>query len=458
MGRTGLAPVAHGITNLRFDFMSWLISSIVALLTGLVGLFLSGVIGNACAQWYHVSSREGQSGFYVIFIALAGGVVSTLLGLLTARLIVAKFGSSFIRELGVALLVVLLLAGVWALLARLLADVPPEIDGRDLVLEVEFRFPAGEGDAPPTAAGEWEGTLTSISGGAYRNREYGEVLGEQARLEGGRWIVPVRFPLFTERGGRAVAFGPKGAPETMGFLLPIPARPGSELLEWSVWLPRQQPNGEPWPESKPSCRFRLQKTLPTPPPPTAEELEAEKNAQAVAEFEAIPADAPIETWFAYTAYEQFVTPRAVEAISRRPRYVEELNALVVDDNPEKAHAAMICISRLPNPSPDLVFGLQAAARLIAKKITQFNLTPKEDDPNFATAVDPATRMYGWIAAANHLREKCGADLVPELKVILELSRVRPESQCMRGDIGRLASHYLHEWAGVPPLPTDPAWN
>ena len=68
---------------------------------------------------------------------------------------------------------------------------------------------------------------------------------------------------------------------------------------------------------------------------------------------------------------------------------------------------------------------------------------------------PATRFYGWISAARAVREKCDADLTPELKTILELSRVRPESHCMRQDICRVASFYLHEWAGIAPLPTDP---
>lgn len=74
-------------------------------------------------------------------------------------------------------------------------------------------------------------------------------------------------------------------------------------------------------------------------------------------------------------------------------------------------------------------------------------------------------IIGFIAArmvASHygpgfgtLREKCGGDFTPELKTILELSRARPDSHCMRADICRVASFYLHEWTGLAPLPTDP---
>lgn len=436
--------------------MTWLTSIIAALLSGLAGLFLAGLIANACTSWYSISSREGQSGYYVIFMALGGGIVSFVLGLITVRIVAAKFGAGFGKELGAALAVILILAGLWALLARTFADVPPEIEGRDLVLEVEFRFPnTFQGQKTPTTEGEWEFLLDSLSGHTRRTYERGKVLSEAARMEGGQWIVPATVSLFTERGSRSVSIAPKDAKESFGFLLPIPSRPGKALLEWSVWLPRQQADGKPWPADKMSCRFRLQKTVPPPPPKTEAELKAEKHAEEVEEFEAIPADAPIETWFRYTAYQQPLTERALQVITSRSNYVAELSALAIDADAEKAHAAMICISQLPAPSKELIPGIAAAGRLIATNIAKFNQTPKEQDPDFATAVDPASRFYGWIPAAKNLREKCGADLTPELKAILELSRVRPESHCMRQDICRVASYYLHQWAGIAPLPTDP---
>lgn len=436
--------------------MTWLTSIIAALLSGLAGLFLAGLIANACSSWYSISSREGQSGYYVIFMALAGGIGAFILSLITARVVAAKFGPGFGKEFGAALAVILVIAGLWALLARMFADVPPEIDGRDLVLEVDFRFPnTFRGQQPPTAEGEWEFLLNSLSGQIRRTHKHGKILSETARMEGGQWIVPATVSLFTERGARSVSLAPKDAKESFGFLLPIPSRPGKALLEWSVWLPRQQADGKPWPADKISCRFRLQKTVPPPPPKTEEELKAEKHAEELEEFKAIPADAPIETWFRYTAYEQPLTERALQVITSRSNHIAELNALMVDADAEKAHTAMICVSQLTAPAKELIPGLEAAGRLIAANITKFNNTPKEQDPDFATAVDPTSRFYGWIPAAKNLREKCGADLTPELKTILELSRVRPESTCMSRDICRVASYYLQQWAGIEPLPSDP---
>ena len=436
--------------------MTWLASLVAALLAGVAGLFLAGFIANACVSWYSISSREGASGYFVIFTALGGGIAALIVGLITARIVAAQFGPGFLREAGAALAVVLMIAGVSALLCRQLADVPPEIDGQELTLEVEFRFPNTDaGRTPPTADGDWQFTFASLAGQTARKREYGKLQTESARFEGGQWIVPTSVSLFTERGRRSVSVARKDAQVSSGFLLPLPRRPGPEFLEWSAWIPRQQPNGQPWPADRMSCRFRVQKVPLPPPPKTQTELEAEKDAQLEAEWAAIPADAPIESWFRYLSYEQPHTQRALKLIAERPRMAAELSALVVDENPEKAHAALNCISRLPAPPPELIPAVQAAARLISERITRFNQTPKEQDPDFATAVDPATRFYGWIPAAKNLRDRCGADLTPELKTILELSRVRPESHCMRSDICRVASYYLHQWAGFEPLPTDP---
>jgi hypothetical protein len=436
--------------------VTWLVSFIVAVISGISGLFLAGLIASGCVSWYHVPSREGEAGYYVVFLALGGGVAGSLVGFIAARISAAQFGPGFFKELGCALAVLLVLGGISALICRILADVPPELDGRELILEVEFRFPnTSATDKPPTAAGEWDFSFASLAGGTCRKREYGEIHRENARLEDGRWIVPVAVSLFTERGGRSVAIAPKNSSQATGFLLPLPRRPGRQFLEWSDWIPRRQPDGQPWPPNKMSCRFRVQKTPPPPPAKSQEEVETATAAAREAEFNAIPPSSPIEAWFPYIAYDQPQTQRALRLINNHTNLVSTLAALAVSDDPEQAHAALRCISQLPSPPRELIPAVQAAGRVIAARIAVFNNTPPERDPNFALAVDPATRFYGWRPAAETLRAKCGADLTPELKEILDLSRVRPESHCMRMDICRVASYYLQQWAGIAPLPGDP---
>ena len=60
-----------------------------------------------------------------------------------------------------------------------------------------------------------------------------------------------------------------------------------------------------------------------------------------------------------------------------------------------------------------------------------------------------------MVAARALQGKDGVDLTPELRIILELARVRQDSYVMRQDVVRVASYYLQQWAGLAPLPTDP---
>ncbi|MBL9168530.1 MAG: GlsB/YeaQ/YmgE family stress response membrane protein [Verrucomicrobiales bacterium] len=436
--------------------MSWLNSMVAAVGSGAVGLLLAGFLANACVSWYHVSSREGGSGFFVMFLGVAGGVLGFILGLVASRLVVGYSGPGLGKELAAALGVVVVIAGLAAVFCRLLADVPPEIDGQELTLEVEFRFPnTFHGTNPPTAQGEWLYTFASLSGHTCRKRDYGNVHTNSARFEGGQWIVPTTVGLFTERGKRSVSLAPKDAQEAFGFLLPLPRRPGREFLAWSAWIPRQQMNGEPWPADKMSCRFRLQK-IPLPAPmPTHEELMSEQAARAEEAFLAIPADSPIQAWFPYLAYEQSHTQRALQLISSRSNLVAELAELVVSPDAELAHAALKCVGMLPSPPQELIPAVQAAGREIAVRITKFNNTSAQDDPNFEHAVDPATRFYGWIPAVESLRQRCGADFVPELKTILELSCVRPESHCMRVDIGTLGSRSLQAWSVTAPASVGP---
>ena len=61
----------------------------------------------------------------------------------------------------------------------------------------------------------------------------------------------------------------------------------------------------------------------------------------------------------------------------------------------------------------------------------------------------------WMVAVRALQGKNGVDLTPELRTILDLARARPDSYAMRQDVVRVASYYVHEWTGTPPLPSDP---
>ncbi len=228
---------------------------------GLVGLFLAGLIANACVSWYEISSREGASGYFVVFVALGGGIAGLVLGAITAIVMTLRFEARFWGTFGVSLGILLLIAALAALLCRGYADIAPTLDGRLLDLEVEFRFgDQTSGEAPPTSEGDWQFLFASLAGHTRRRYWEGEIQTSLARFEGGRWIVPTRVALNTERGPKSVTLAVREATEVMSFLLPLPARPGHRFEDWSDWLPRQQADGGPWPSDQMSVRFRIQKS------------------------------------------------------------------------------------------------------------------------------------------------------------------------------------------------------
>jgi len=54
-----------------------LLGMLAAVIGGLIGAFGGGAIGALLASAMHVSSREGESGYFVVFIALIGIVIAT---------------------------------------------------------------------------------------------------------------------------------------------------------------------------------------------------------------------------------------------------------------------------------------------------------------------------------------------------------------------------------------------
>jgi hypothetical protein len=243
--------------------MSWLGSIFVGVLTGALALVCAGVVANACVSWYRVSSFEGGSGYFVIGIALLGGIAGLVAGIVTARVVAAGAHPTFLRGLGLAWALVAAVAALAAGVAWLRADIPPEIGGRELDLEVEVRLPAGEATPPAELAGDAYVSLGSTSGGTLRASQRGELAVAQARLEDGRWVVPGSVLVFTTRGGRVLDVV-LGGETRAGFLVPLPGRPGEQHERWSDWLPHPRPGQPPWPDSKCSYRFRVRRVEPPP--------------------------------------------------------------------------------------------------------------------------------------------------------------------------------------------------
>lgn len=279
---------------------------------------------------------------------------------------------------------------------------------------------------------------------------------KDARFDEGRWIVPGEVPLFTMRGKRALDFKVNGE-EVTGFLVPLPARPGRQFLEWSDWGPRPPAPNPPWPDTKPSYRFRLKKIPEPPPAPTQEENEAAVAQEEQEAFERVTVESPLADWFPYVHISVREDRRAlaIARLTSKPTFLAEMRALILGEDAEKASSALRLIEYLPTFPPELSAIVTAAGRDLAKRFQGVNATPVNEDPSYQGAANVSIRFSGWMVAVRTLRENAGGDFTPELKTLLELSRIRTDSLAMRGDVCRVASCYLKEWAGIEPLPTDP---
>lgn len=221
--------------------MSWPASFGVGVLTALLACVLAGVVAGLAVDWYHISSFEGGAGYFVVAMALLGAAAGAVIGIVASRWVGAS-GAGFLRALGAAWLVTLLLLGATAGTARLLADVPPRLEGRALVLAVELQWPDGALLETPTDSLAPYLRLAALRGRTVRASVDGPLWLEDARTEEGRRVVPGAVDVFTSRGRRLLLIEPFDAADE-GFLVPLPARPARDRLAWSEWLPREGDGG-----------------------------------------------------------------------------------------------------------------------------------------------------------------------------------------------------------------------
>lgn len=221
-----------------------------AVVSGAVGLVSAGVVASRAVEWYRVSSFEGGSGFFVVGMSLLGAAGGAVIGAVTAHLRGAD--SALLPTLALGALVVLATAGTVGGVARLLADVPPTFEGEELLLAFELKWPTGA-DAPASLPGEGKARLGALSGRTLRTWGDGILFTEDAAQVDGQWVAPGVASIFTTRGGRLLEAS-IGDSVLGTFLVPLPARPGSEERAWSEWLPRPRPGSAPLP---PGVRYRF---------------------------------------------------------------------------------------------------------------------------------------------------------------------------------------------------------
>jgi len=433
--------------------MSWPASFFIAVLSGVLGLIVSGLVTAALSEWLHVSNREGAAGYLMIFVAVIGGAVGFVLGLAVSRMVAGMPEPGFSKALGISCGAVLALGGMSLLLGWLCADFAPEIDGQSLELAIEVRFP--KDFTLPKELDDYGAYASVRIPGSDRYQQHGKLDLQHAKQEDGRWIVTAVVPLHTSSANKVMDI--RFSKETsLTFGLPLRRHPNRSDMEWSQWVDSAWDTGkpEPSPEKKFNLRYKVQLVTPSPP---AEDPDVKKAAKDQAEFDALGTESPIQAWFPFTQYGTTDARWAIAVghITARPNYVAELSALMVATQDEDATGALSLIPHLPSPQPALVSPLATTGRQIAEMIRKFNATTPEQDPHYRGADSVAVRFSAWIGAAHALRENSGGDFTAELSEILQLSRVRPDSNAMSTSVRRVASYYMKQWANLDPLPGDP---
>ena len=238
--------------------MSWGSSIFVGVLTAAVGAIISGVIASLAVGWYRISSFEAGSAAFVFSFVFLGIVAGFIIGVVASRVIAAGADPGFLKALGTSSGVVLGIAAIVGISARSLADVPPTIDGEELMLAVEVRWPEGATTSPATLPGEPFLRLASITrSNTQRASSRGPLWTTDARLVDGRWVAPGAVDIFTTRG-RLVMDIVLDSATSHGFIIPLSGSPRQDDMRWTPWYPHARPGAPPLPNGF-TYRYRVQK-------------------------------------------------------------------------------------------------------------------------------------------------------------------------------------------------------
>jgi hypothetical protein len=239
--------------------MSWPSSFGVAVLTAIVGLFATGFLASLTASWYRVPNLDLQSTAYVASLAIFGMIGGFIIGVIASRVVAGGADPGFFKALSISQGVLLGLLVTIGGVARLLADIPPTIDGEQLMLAVELRWPASHTESPAARPGEPTLTLGSLTRMSHTQRatSTGPLWASDAHLVDGRWVAPGAVDIFTTRG-RLSLTAMLDSTDNHGFILPLSGAPRKKDMQWTEWYPHAPPGAPPLPDGF-QYRYRVQK-------------------------------------------------------------------------------------------------------------------------------------------------------------------------------------------------------
>ena len=220
--------------------MSWGSSIVIAIILAVIGAVAAFAMASLAVDWLRISSREGEAGYFAVFMGLLGIIAGIALGLIVTRYVGGPGLAGFGLGLGAAtalLLAVIGLAGGWAWLQN---DPWPQFAGQYLAFAVEMRSTRGFALDPATARGDGgpDATMHFWIGAHGAQGDGGRIDFTKSRQESDRWIVPGTVRLVT--GRRDLYFGMQennGKIAWINITAPRPLDPAKS--DWSEWKTAQ---------------------------------------------------------------------------------------------------------------------------------------------------------------------------------------------------------------------------
>lgn len=376
--------------------MSWGLTIVIALLTSVASAGAAGFLATLCIDWYRMSPREGGSGYFVLFIGFTGFLGGLLIGALTSRFVPSGFWLAQAYSLAIVAGICLVIG----LFARLYGEVPPTLAGETLRLEVELKCPR-----------DWQAaknlntilcTLQPMGPGRDRMGEavYGQGDWNEARQIDGQWVVPCAVDLFTSRTNRYVRVMVATTIDVR-FFLPLPAHAKPKQQQWSEWSNQGFDHAEDKPPMTAyQFRYRVQRDS-----VWREEAEAASAAARAAQdkvTDAIPADAPIDSWLPFFEQGDSGTPttefraferRALDAVKARAM---ELKTPLESRDLRSVRRAVFAAATLSDVPQELVGPLQKAGGSLAiDLINEARAYPSRNDECLVAEQAALTYFFKW---------------------------------------------------------------
>jgi hypothetical protein len=350
--------------------MGWLLSLSSAVVAAIAGCLLAFYIGEKCVTWYRISSFEGGSGYAVIFMSLGGLLAGFLVGLAVSK----SFGTGFLHGTGLALATVIAISGAVYVLARLGGDVPPELNGDTLHLQVEMRMAPGWQPSHLAQAGRNYCLLTSLAGNQRRRPRYGTLDFKNATQQDGRWIVPCQVDIHSTRSPLLVGLQ-LGKKTELEFVSPLPSHPTAAHEQWTPWsstgFPQTQASGYEY-------RVRVKRDNEVRAERQAAETKVYEDRQRA--FAALNDASPLKAWlpFANSYNSDDISGRAQRYLGTR---LAELESLLADSDPAIVMGALKVLLNQETIPATLTPAIIAAGRAVLPLIEKAKQAKDPDDPD-----------------------------------------------------------------------------